>query len=98
MAMKHPPHPGRIIKQDCLPELKLTVGAAAETLGASRQILDKIINGRSSITPDMAIGFEKVFGSSAETRLRMQLAYDLAQARVREPEIVATVRPLGHAA
>jgi antitoxin HigA-1 len=98
MAMKNPPHPGRIIKEDCLPELKLTAGAAARTLGVSRQTLDKIMNGRSSITPDMAIRFEKVFGSSAETWLRMQLAYDLAQARVREPEIIASIRPLGHAA
>ncbi|MGL4438100.1 MAG: HigA family addiction module antitoxin [Bosea sp. (in: a-proteobacteria)] len=79
MAMKNPPYPGRIIKEDCLPELKLTAEAAAKTLGVSRQTLDKIMNGRSSITPDMAIRFEKVFGSSAETWLRMQLAYALAQ-------------------
>jgi antitoxin HigA-1 len=98
MAMKNPPHPGRIVKEDCLPELQLTAGAAAAALGVSRQTLDKIINGRSGVTPDMAIRFEKVFGSSAETWLRMQLAYDLAQARVREPEIMATMRPLGKAA
>jgi antitoxin HigA-1 len=98
MTMKNPPHPGRIIKEDCLPELKLTAGAAASTLGVSRQTLDKIINGRSSITPEMAIRFEKVFGSSAETWLRMQLAYDLAQARLREPEIITSMQPLGHAA
>lgn len=41
----------------------------------------------------MAIRLEKVFGSSAEMWLRLQLAYDLAQTRAREPEIVATVRP-----
>ena len=58
-----------------------------------RQVtLDKIINGRGGITPDMAIRFEKVFGSSAEAWLRMQLAYDLAQARGREKEIVASMR------
>jgi antitoxin HigA-1 len=98
MAMKNPPHPGRIIKQDCLPQLKLTAGAAAQVLGVRRQTRDKIINGRSSITPDMAIRFEKVFGSSPETWLRMQLAYDLAQARLREPQMIASIRPLGHAA
>ncbi|MGK2873213.1 MAG: HigA family addiction module antitoxin [Alphaproteobacteria bacterium] len=91
MAMKNPPHPGRIVKEDCLPELDWTVGEAAKALGVSRQTLDKIINGRSGITPDMAIRFEKIFGSSAETWLRMQLAYDLAQARAREPEILASI-------
>lgn len=89
--MKNPPHPGRIIKDDCLPELNLNVGQAAKMLGISRQTLDKIINGRGSITPDMAIRVEKIFGSSAEVWLNMQLAYDLAQARVREPEIVASM-------
>ena len=87
-----PPHPGRIVKDDCLPELKLSVGAAAAAHGVSRQTLDKIINGRSGITPDTAIRFEKIFGSSAEAWLRMQLAYDLAQARIREKETVATMR------
>src|ERR1700734_2912815 len=93
MTMKNPPHPGRIVREDCMPELGLTTGAAAEALGVSRQTLDKIVNSRGSVTPEMAIRFEKVFGSSAETWLRLQLAYDLAQARERESEIVATVHP-----
>ncbi len=92
MPMKKPPHPGRIIKQDCLPELDWTAGEAASVLDVSRQTLDKIINGRSSITPEMAIRFEKIFCSSAESWLRMQLAYDLAQARARKPEILASIR------
>jgi antitoxin HigA-1 len=97
MPMKIPPHPGRIIKDECLPDLKLTAGAAAARLGVSRQTLDKIINGRGSITPAMAIRFEKLFGSSAETWLKMQLAHDLAAARMRESEIVATMA-IGEAA
>ena len=93
MRMKSPVHPGRIVREDCLPELGVSVGEAATMLGVSRQTLDKIINGRGGVTPDMAIRFEKVFGSSADTWLRMQLAYDLAQAREREAEIVATLKP-----
>lgn len=93
MPMKNPPHPGRIIREECLPELNLKVGQAAEALGVTRQTLDKIINARGSVTPDMAIRLEKVFGSSAETWLRLQLAYDLAQARERQTEILATVHP-----
>ena len=91
--MKNPPHPGRIVRDECLPELNVTTGQAAEALGVSRQTLDRIINGRSSVTPDMAIRFEKVFGSSAETWLQAQLAHDLAAAREREAEILSTVRP-----
>ncbi|MFZ5834696.1 MAG: HigA family addiction module antitoxin [Pseudomonadota bacterium] len=72
--------------------LNWTVGEAASALGVSRQTLDKIINERGGVTPEMAIRFEKIFGSSAETWLRMQLAYDLAEARAREPEIVASIR------
>ena len=70
-----------------------TTGQVAQQLGVSRQTLDKVINARGSITPDMAIRFEKVFGSSADTWLRLQLAYDLAQAREREADIIATIRP-----
>jgi addiction module HigA family antidote len=92
MTTKSPTHPGRIVRDDCLPELNLTVDAAAQALGVSRQTLDKIINDRGSVTPDMAIRFEKVFGSSAELWLHLQMAFDLAQARKREAEIVATVR------
>lgn len=91
MTMKNPPHPGRIVREDCLPDLGLTIGEAAASLGVSRQSLDKIVNGRGSVTPEMAIRFEKVFGSTAEMWLRLQLAYDLAQARSRQKEILATV-------
>lgn len=92
MIMKNPPHPGRIIRDECLPELELKVGEAAKALGVSRQTLDKIINERGSVTPEMAIRLEKVFGSSADMWLRLQTAYDLAHAREREQEIVATIR------
>ncbi len=83
------------MRDDSLTDLGLSVGDAATALGVSRQTLDKIVNGRGSITPDMAIRFEKIFGSTADTWLRMQLVYDLAQARMRETEIVSTVRPIG---
>lgn len=92
MPMKNPPHPGSIVKDDCLPDLNMTVGMAARMLGVSRQTPDKIINGRDAVTPDMAIGFEKVFGSSAETWLRMPMADDLTEARARQPQILASIR------
>jgi antitoxin HigA-1 len=59
MAMKNPVHPGRIVRHDCLEPLGLTVSAAAKVLGVSRQALNNVVNGKSGISPDMAIRLSK---------------------------------------
>jgi addiction module HigA family antidote len=87
MAMKNPPHPGELVKYECLDALGLTVTKGAEILRVSRQALSNLINGHSDISPDMAIRLEKAFGSTAETWLKMQLAYNLAQAHKRAGSI-----------
>jgi antitoxin HigA-1 len=81
MAMFNPPHPGEHIREDCLQPLNLTVTKAAELLGVKRQTLNNVINGHSGISPEMAIRLSKAFGGSPEVWLRMQMAYDLAQAQ-----------------
>ena len=81
MAMKNPAHPGRIVRRACLGPLGLSVTDGARILGVTRQTLNNLINGKSGISPEMAIRLSKAFGSTAETWLRIQLAYDLAQAR-----------------
>jgi addiction module HigA family antidote len=58
----------------------LTVTEAARKLGVSRKQLSDVVNGRSCISPKMAIRLDKAFGGGAETWLRLQAAYDLAQA------------------
>ena len=87
MPMKKPVHPGRIVRHDCLEPLGLSVTAGAKVLGVARQTLTKIVNGRSGISPEMAIRLTKAFESTEETWLRMQLAYDLAAARKHESKI-----------
>ena len=87
MPMKNPPHPGRSIRSACLDALGLSVTQGAEVLGVSRQTLNNVIHGKSGISPEMAIRLSKAFGSTPETWLRMQLAYDLAQARRSESKI-----------
>jgi addiction module HigA family antidote len=87
MPMKNPPHPGRSIKDACLEPLELTVTAGAAVLGVARHTLSRVINGQAGISPEMAIRLEKAFGGSADSWLRMQAAYDLAQARQHEDEI-----------
>ena len=87
MPMKNPVHPGRIVRHDCLEPLSLTVTEGAKVLGVTRQTLNNVINGKSGISPEMAIRLSKAFGSTPETWLRMQLSYDLAQARKDEGKI-----------
>ncbi len=80
MPMKHPPHPGRIVRQECLEPLGLSVTDGAKGLGVSRNALSELINERRGISPEMAIRLAKAFGGSADTWHRMQAAYDMAQA------------------
>ena len=87
MTMKNPPHPGLTVRHDCLEPLGLTVTEGAKVLGVTRQALNNLVNGKSGISPEMAIRLSKAFGSSPETWLKMQLDYDLAQARQREGRI-----------
>ncbi len=80
--MKAPAHPGGLLRDD-LDALGVSVAAAAAALGVTRQQLYRVIAGDSAITPDMALRLEKAIGTGAETWLRMQAAYDLAEARRR---------------
>ena len=83
MKMYNPPHPGEIIREDCLEPLNLTVTAAAAWLGVSRQSLSELLNGRNGLSAEMAIRLEKAGWSNAETWLGVQLAHDLWRAKGR---------------
>ena len=87
MPMKNPPHPGRSIKDACLDPLQLSVTDGAKVLGVTRHTLSRVINGQSGISPDMAIRLEKAGWSNADHWLRLQTAYELAQARKRQDQI-----------
>ena len=82
MEMKKPVHPGLLVKE-CLEDLGLSVAEAAAALHITRQQLHNVIAGRSNVTPEMSIRFEKAFGGTADTWLRMQMNHDLAQMRRR---------------
>ena len=84
MPMGNSPHPGRSIRSACLDPLGLSVTEGAKLLGVTRQALNNLVNAKAGISPEMAIRLSKVFGSTPETWLRMQLAFDLAQARKNE--------------
>ncbi len=87
MPMRNPPHPGLSVRVDCLEPLGLSVTEAAKVLGVSRVALSRLINGKAGVSPEMAIRLSKAFGSTPDSWIRMQAAYDLAQAQAREDQI-----------
>ena len=87
MPMKNPPHPGRIVRQDCIEALELTVTKAAQLLGVTRQALNNLVNEKAGISAGMAIRLEKLGWSKADHWMRLQAAYDLAQARHTQDQI-----------
>lgn len=83
MAMHNPPHPGGIVRRQCLEPLGLSITEAAEGLGVTRQALSELVNERAGLSVEMALRLSRAFGSSAETWLGLQMAYDLWQTRER---------------
>ncbi len=91
MAMYDPPHPGRHVRVDCLEPFGLSVTEGARILGVTRQALSSLVNGRAGISPEMAIRLSKAFGGEPGTWLKLQMNYDLWQARQKADRI--DVRP-----
>ena len=87
MLMHNPPHPGEVIKELCLEPLELSVTEAAEALGVSRKTLSSIINGKSGISPEMAVRLSIAFDTSSESWLNQQTQYDLWQAEQHRNEL-----------
>jgi addiction module HigA family antidote len=83
MAMHNPPHPGGVVRRQCLEPLGLSVTEAAKGLGVTRQALSDLINEKAAVSVEMAFRLAKAFGSTPETWLSMQMAYDLWQAKTR---------------
>jgi addiction module HigA family antidote len=81
MNMHNPPHPGEIIRDLCLEPLDLSVTDAASALGVSRKTLSSILNGRSGISPEMALRLSKAFSTTPESWLIQQVQYDLWNAK-----------------
>ena len=87
MPMKNPPHPGKFILEECLEPLGLSITEAAEGLGVTRTSLSRLIHGHNGISTEMAVRLSKAFGGSAESWLRQQINYDLAQLKTKTNDI-----------
>ena len=87
IRLTRPAHPGQFIRMEVIEPLGLSVTKAAEVLGVTRPALSTLLNCRASLSPDMALRIEKAFGPKMDTLLRMQTAYEIAEAREREEQI-----------
>jgi addiction module HigA family antidote len=95
MPIKNPPHPGDFIRTELIAPAGLSVTAAAAALQVSRPALSSLLNGKASLSGEMALRLEKIFGVRMDTLMRMQSAYDIAQTRKKEAEI--RLRPISFA-
>ena len=85
--MARPSHPGQFVRMEVIEPLGLTVTEAAKALQVTRPALSALINGRAALSPEMALRIEKAFGPKMDTLLRMQTAFDIAEARLHESKI-----------
>lgn len=87
MLMHNPPHPGEVIRELCLEPLDISVTEAAKALGVSRKTLSAVLNGRSGISPEMAVRLSIAFNTSAESWMNQQVQYDLWNAEQRRDQL-----------
>ena len=87
IRMARPAHPGQFIRMEVIEPLGLSVTEGAKILGVTRPALSALLNGRAALSTGMALRIEKAFGSKMDTLLRMQTAFEIAEAREREGDI-----------
>lgn len=88
MLLHNPPHPGEALREDVLPALQMTVAGLARHLGYSRGWLSAVLHCRAAVSADLALRLELAGLGAARVYLAEQAAYDLWQARKREPPAI----------
>ena len=81
MEMRNPPHPGEFIREIYITPYDISVRSVADSLGVSPSTLNRLLNGQSNVSPEMALRLSKALGRSPESWLAMQDQYDLWHAR-----------------
>lgn len=96
MMTRKPTHPGTVFLEDVMKPLNLTVTETAHMLGVSRKALSEFVNGKASLSPEMALRISKATNTSVESWMNMQQKLTLWNARKHEPKNVIPF-PLGDA-
>ena len=94
MLMHNPPHPGLIIKRMLIESAGYSISNAAKALGVGRVTLSKLINGRSGISPEMAVRLSIALSTSSEMWINMQGMYDLWQAEKKRGQFRARIKKI----
>lgn len=87
MVMHNPLHPGLVVKDALIDNTGLTVTEAADRIGVTRTTLSRLLNGKSGISPEMALRLSKFFGNSIEMWINLQAHYDVWQISQHSDEI-----------
>ena len=94
MRMHDPPHPGEFIREICLKPLGLTITQTAKTLKVSRKTLSELLNGKTGISPEMALRLGKVFNTSPESWIIQQMHYDLWKTKQENNHLLDNIKPI----
>ena len=89
--MHNPPHPGEVLRDTVLGDGGLSMSAFARSLGVSRFVLSRVVNGQAALSADMALRLRDALGGSAECWLWMQASHDLWNASRRARPKVARI-------
>ena len=91
---RRPSHPGAVLRDIYLNELGVTITDFANDIGVSRKAVSGIVNGRKSVTPEMAVRFSKALGTTPDIWLNLQTAYDLWEAERSMEREIGAITPL----
>ncbi|MBI4526358.1 MAG: HigA family addiction module antidote protein [Deltaproteobacteria bacterium] len=89
-----PTHPGEMLREDFLPDYRLTVSSFAKAIGVSRQTVNELLRERPAVSPEMALRLSRLFGNTPEFWLNAQRAVDLWEARRKIKSKVERISPL----
>jgi antitoxin HigA-1 len=88
MNKRKPTHPGKVLLEDVIKPLGITITDAAKDLGISRKTLSEIVNGRCTLSPEVAVRIGKATHTSPESWLAMQTKLDLWSVMQKVPKNV----------
>ena len=91
---RRPIHPGEILREEFLPDYKLTASALARALGVSRQSVYELLRERRAVSPEMALRLSRLFGNTAEFWLNLQRNLDLWEAEASIKDRLQRIDPM----
>lgn len=89
-----PTHPGEMLREDFLPDYRLTATSLAVALGVSRQTVNELLRERRAVSPEMALRLARLFGNTPEFWLNAQRAVDLWDAAQAAQTKLERIQPL----